>query len=365
MAGEPASLSLGFGVVGLGMGREHCRAILQVPGARLIGVCDLDQVLLERVSSEFCCKRYNRFEEMLSDPEVQVVSIATPNGTHARLGIEAARAGKHLVVEKPLDVSLEAIDSLIEAADRAGVKLAGVFQSRFHPLMREIKQVVESGRLGRIYGIHGDLFWWRDESYYNAALGRRRADWDLDGGGALATQGVHTLDLIQWFGGPVESVFGYMGRFAQAIEAEDKLSCLMRFASGALASLNVTTVAWPGGGDTITIYGEGGTIATGKNRWTLELWKLRDDRGGEDEHQMLSRFSPSGQSRAHDRSLHADVFADMLQAIREDRAPAVDGRLARVPVELMLAIYQSCRTGSPVRLPLAGSGSRSQPAVRT
>ncbi|MHB0877463.1 MAG: Gfo/Idh/MocA family protein [Anaerolineae bacterium] len=357
MSGEPGARSIGFGVVGLGMGWGHCRAILETQGARLVGVCDLDRALLARASADFACKAYGRFEEMLADPAVEVVSIATPNGTHASLGIQAAQAGKHLVVEKPLDVSLPAIDSLIDATDRAGVKLAGVFQSRFHPLMREIERAVAGGRLGRTYGIHGDLFWWRDDTYFSAALGRRRADWGLDGGGALATQGVHTLDLLQWLGGPVASVFGYMGRFAQAIEAEDKLSCLLRFTSGAIASLNVTTVAWPGGGDTITIHGEGGTIATGKDRWTLDVWKLRDDTSGEDERRMLARFGPAAQGEPGGNALHAEVFADMVQAIREDRAPAIDGRLARVPVELMLAIYESCRTGTEVRLPLAGPRS--------
>lgn len=346
--------AFGFGVVGLGMGRSHCHALAQVPGARLVGVCDRDAALLSRVSSEFACKAYGRFEDMLADPEVQVVSIATPNGTHARLGIQAAQAGKHLLVEKPLDVTLEAIDALLEATARAGVKLGCFFQSRFHPLMAAIKQVVQSGRLGRLYGVHGDLFWWRDDSYFSATEGRRRADWGLDGGGALATQGVHTLDLLQWLAGPVQSVFGYMDRFAQAIEAEDKLSCLMRFASGAIGSLNVTTVAWPAGGDTITIHGEGGTIATGKDRWVLEVWKLRDDVDGAEEQRMMARFGPGAERDEGGRPLHADVFADLLDAIREDRAPAVDGAAARVPVELMLAIYESCRTGREVQLPLRG-----------
>jgi len=340
--------AIGFGVVGLGVGREHCDAIGQVSGARLIGICDLDQALLARAAAELGCKQYRCYSDLLADLDLQVVSIATPNGTHARLGIQAARAGKHLVVEKPLDVTLEAVDSLIQAADEAGVKLAGVFQSRFHPLMRAIKQVVESGRLGRIYGIHGDLFWWRDDSYFSTALGRRRADWGLDGGGALATQGVHTLDLIQWLGGSVESVFGYMDRYGQRIEAEDKLSCLLRFTSGAIGSLNATTVAWPGGGDTITIHGENGTIATGKNRWTLEVWKLRDDADGQEARRMLASFAPGVRA---DQGGHAHVFADMVRAIREDSAPAVDGRQARVPVQLMLSIYESCRTGRHVQLP--------------
>ena len=338
--------NLGFAVVGLGVGQEHCRAIAQVPGARLVAVCDLDAGLLARVASQFGCTAYRDFGALLADPDVQVVSIATPNGTHARLGIQAAQAGKHLVVEKPLDVTLPAVDSLIAAAKVAGVKLAGIFQSRFHPLMRAMKTVVESGRLGRIYGIHGDLFWWRDDAYFAATQGRRRADWRVDGGGALATQGIHTLDLIQWLGGPVQSVFGYMDRYVQHIEAEDKLSCLMRFRSGAIGSLNVTTVAWPGGGDTITIHGENGTVATGKDRGKAEIWNLRDDWDHDEERQMLARFGMANDDGAG----HAAVFEDMVQAIRQGRAPAVDGDAARAAVQLMLAIYDSCRTGKEVTI---------------
>ena len=352
--GTVPSEPIGFAVVGLGVGAAHAREISLVPGARLVGVYDRDAQRLASVATRHGCKQFGAYEQLLDDPAVDVVSIATPNGTHSRLGVMAAEAGKHLVVEKPLDVSLAAADRLIEASERAGVKLAGIFQSRFCPLFCAIKEAVNIGRLGPLYGVHADMFWWRDESYFAAAGDRRRADWRMDGGGALATQGVHTLDLVQWFGGPVASVFGYMGRYVQDIEAEDKLSCLLRFQSGAIGSLNATTVAWGGGGDTLTVHGQGGTIATGKQRETLEVWQLRNDNADESR-RMLARFGPGGDRDWADdpHTGHRDIFSDMVRAIVEDRKPAVDGREARVAVELMLAIYESCRSGLEVRLPLA------------
>jgi predicted dehydrogenase len=356
-----AEREIGFGVVGLGMGAGHARDIYDLPGARLVAVCDIDDERLNAVGDRYGARKYRDYDQMLENPDVEVVSIALPSGMHAEAGIKAARAGKHIVVEKPIDIDLRKIDALIEAADKAGVKLSVVFQSRYHPLFRAIKQVIDSGRLGKLYGIHADLFWWREQSYYeDVKHGKWKGTWAMDGGGSLANQGIHTLDLIQWLGGPVESVMGYMGVFAHQIEAEDKVSAVLRFRNGAIGSINTTTAAWPGDGETLTIHGENGTIATSKSRDVLEIWKLRDDLDGSEEKEMLLRFGPGAAERQGVSSDpmalrlhgHQPIFADMIQAIRENRDPYITGRDGRVPVEIMLAIYESCRTGRAVRLPL-------------
>lgn len=353
---------MGFAVVGLGMGAGHARDIYDLDGARLVAVCDVDQQRLHAVGDRYGARKYTDYQEMLADPDVEVVSIALPSGMHAEAGIKAAQAGKHIVVEKPIDIDLDRIDALISAARKANVKLAAVFQSRYHPMYRMIKQVLDSGRLGKLFGIHADLFWWREQSYYeDEEHGKWKGTWALDGGGSLANQGIHTLDLVQWLAGPVESVFGYMGRCAHDIEAEDKASAVLRFRNGAIGSINVTTAAWPGGGDTLTIHGENGTIATAKSRDVLEIWKMRDDTDGSEERELLSRFGPpekrEGTTVATDPTAtalhgHQPIFADIMEAIRGDREPYITGESARKPVEIMLAIYQSCRTGQKVELPL-------------
>ncbi|MGI6206816.1 MAG: Gfo/Idh/MocA family protein [Anaerolineae bacterium] len=356
-----AEREIGFAVVGLGMGAGHARDIYDLPGARLVAVCDIDEERLNAVGDRFGAKKYTDFDTMLRDPEIEVVSIALPSGMHAEFGIRAVEAGKHVVVEKPIDINLQAIDRLIEAADKAGVKLAGVFQSRYHPLYQRLKELLDSGRMGKLYGIHADLFWWREQSYYeDEKHGKWKGTWAMDGGGSLANQGIHTLDLVQWLAGPVRSVFGYMGHYAHDIEGEDKLSAVIQFENGAIGTINTTTAAWPGGGDTLTIHGENGTIATGKKRTTIEVWKLRDDPDGKEEQEMKAMYPPESQAGAPTASDpratalhgHQPIFADMIEAIREDRDPFITGRSARKPVEIMLAIYESARTHKEVKLPL-------------
>lgn len=359
-----AEREIGFGVVGLGMGAGHARDIYDLEGAKLVAICDVDEARLNAVGDRFCAKKYKSYEEMLRDPEIDVVSIALPSGMHARAGIQAAEAGKHIVVEKPIDVDLDAIDALIAAVDKAGVKLGAVFQLRYNPMMKAIKETIDSGRLGRLFGVHADLFWWREQSYYeDAEHGKWKGTWAMDGGGSLANQGVHTLDVVQWLGGPVDSVFGYMGRYAHDIEAEDKVSCVIKFKNGAIGNINTTTAAWPGDGETLTVYGENGTITTTKRRDVLDMWKLRGDDDGSIEREMLALYGKQEAGDAGGRTVSSDpratglhghqpIFDDMIRAIRENREPYIDAREARRPVEVMLAIYESCRTGKEVKLPL-------------
>jgi UDP-N-acetyl-2-amino-2-deoxyglucuronate dehydrogenase len=355
-----AEREIGFGVVGLGMGAGHARDIYDLEGAKLVAVCDIDEERLNTIGDRFGAKKYKSYDEMLKDQEIQVVSIALPSGMHAAAGIKAAQAGKNVVVEKPIDVDLKAVDALIAAADKAGVKLAGVFQSRYSPFFRAIKEAIDSGHIGKLIGIHADLFWWREQSYYeDVAHGKWKGTWAVDGGGSLANQGIHTMDLVQWLGGPVTSVFGYMGVYAHDIEAEDKVAAVLRFANGAIGTINTTTACWPGGGDTLTVYGTNGTIASAKERERLEVWKFRDDAGGNEEREMLALYgggeakegvSVATDPRATGLHGHQPIFADMIEAIRQNRDPFITGRSARKPVAIMKAIYESCRTGNEVKV---------------
>ena len=213
---------LGFGIVGLGMGKHHCRSVTEAAGAKLVAVCDVDEDRLGPVVEQHGCKAYTSYEEMLRDDDVQVVNICVESGKHAALGIQAADAGKHMVVEKPADITPERVDQLIGAVKDAGVKVGCIFQARLDPLNKRIKAAIDSGKLGKLIGVHGHLPWYRAQSYYQGAHGLWKGTWDLDGGGSLMNQGVHTVDLIQWLAGGVASVMGMFGVFGHDIEAEDQ-----------------------------------------------------------------------------------------------------------------------------------------------
>ena len=353
---ENVESEIGFGVVGLGMGAHHAKAVSDAEGARLVAVCDVDEGRLRKVASEYGVKAYRNYEDLLADPDVQVVNICTPSGMHADMGIKAVQAGKHILVEKPPDVTVEKVDKLIDAVRRAGVKAGVTFQSRTFPLNRRIKAAVEEGRLGRLIGVDAWLPWWRAQSYYEGPHGSWKGTWTLDGGGSLMNQGVHTVDLLQWIVGPVRSVMGRYGAFAHDIEAEDTTVAILSFSCGAVGTLMTTTCAYPGLPQMVLLYGENGTIM--KEEDTLKVWRIREEREEEEEREMLRLYGPrrkEGTTTASDPMAvgsagHRWLVEDMTQAIREDREPYITLESARHTVEIVTAIYQSSRTGREVFL---------------
>ncbi len=348
------SEEVGFAVVGLGMGRHHCRAITSAPGARLVAVCDIDRKRLDPTAKEFGCKGYERFADVLADRDVRVVNIATPSGMHAEMGIQAAEAGKHIIVEKPADISPQRIEALIEAGKRCRVKIGGIFQSRLNPLNIRIRAAISDGRLGSVIGAHGHLPWYRKQDYYEGEHGSWKGTWSMDGGGSLMNQGVHTVDLIQWLVGPVEAVMGMFGVFGHDIEAEDQSVALLRFRCGALGTLYTTTCCYPGYDQLLTIYGTQGSVMKQEGR--LTGWKLQDDPEGKEERELLEYYgerqggSGSADPMAVGFDGHTQIVADMVQALAEDREPMISLESARHAVEIIAAIYASGRTGREVKV---------------
>ncbi len=348
------SADVGFAVVGLGMGRHHCRAVQMAPGARLVAVCDVDEARLQPAARDFACRAYTDFDALLADPEVQVVNIATPSGLHAQMGIQAAAAGKHLIVEKPADIVPARIDALMDAGRRHGVRIGGIFQSRLDPLNLRIRQAIQAGRLGSIYGVHGHLPWYRLQDYYEGAHGSWKGTWGMDGGGSLMNQGVHTVDLLQWLVGRVESVMGMFGIFGHQIEAEDQTCALLRFANGAIGTLYTTTACYPGYDQQITIYGARGSVL--KQEGLLRGWKMMDDPDGTEEQELLSFYGEkkagtgSSDPMAVSFDGHTQIICDMVAAVREGRDPMIGLDSARHAVEIITAIYESGRTGREVKV---------------
>jgi predicted dehydrogenase len=336
------------------MGKHHCRSIEMASGARLVAVCDVDEERLKPTAEEYGCKAYVDYTELLQDEEIDVVNIATPSGMHAQVGIPAAEAGKHLIVEKPADIVTDRIDALMQAGQKNGVKVAGIFQARFDALNLRVRNTIQEGRLGKMIGVHGHLPWYRLQSYYEGRHGSWKGTWNMDGGGSLMNQGVHTVDLLQWLIGRVESVMGMYGSFAHDIEAEDQTVALLRFANGALGTLYTTTCVYPGYNQRLTIYGSEGSIV--KEEGELVAWKLKGDEGGEEEGEMLSMYGAGDQdNRAADPMAvssdgHTQIITDMIEAIEQDRDPVITLDSARHAVEIINAVYESARSGKEVKV---------------
>jgi predicted dehydrogenase len=349
-------MALGFGLVGCGMiSRFHVRAIQATRGAKLIGCTDNVTAAAEKLAHETHCRAYARLEDMLADPAVQIVVVGTPSGVHMDPAVAAAKAGKHVIVEKPLEITLSRCDRIIDACDRNKVKLATIFPSRFHESSQELKRAVTSRRFGRL--TMGDAYvkWFRTQEYYDS--GKWRGTWELDGGGALMNQAIHSVDLLLWLMGPVSEVTAHTATLAhKRIAVEDVAVATLRFESGALGVIEASTATYPGYLKRIELHGDMGTAIMEEEdliRWDFAKTDRRDKAIHE---RMASRKSTGGGASdpaAIGHHGHAHQFADLIDAIKKDRAPSIDGREGRKSVEVILAIYKSAETGRAVKLPLA------------
>lgn len=349
-------MAIGFGIVGCGMiANFHARAIGDVPGAKLVACYDAVPAAAERLAASTGCKAYATLDAMLADPAVQVVAIGTPSGAHAEPAVAAARAGKHVIVEKPLEITLRRCDAIIEACRKTGVVLSTIFPSRFHDSSVAIKRAAEEGRFGRL--TVGDAFvkWYRTQQYYDS--GAWRGTWELDGGGALMNQAIHSVDLLLWLMGPVAEVRAQTGLLAhQRIAVEDVAMATLRFASGAMGVIEASTAVYPGYLKRIEIHGSEGSAVMEEEdlvKWDFAKKKARD---AEIQKKMAEKVSGGGGAAdpaAIGHHGHARQFRDVVRAIKKGGQPLIDGPEGRRSVEVILAIYKAAETGRAVRLPLA------------
>jgi predicted dehydrogenase len=348
----------GFGILGCGViASHHGRAIARVPNARLRAVADVAPGAAQRCGAEFGVDAYTDLGEMLQRPDIDVVAVCVPSGLHARVGIQAAEAGKHVIVEKPIDVSLEAADRLIGTCRQRGVKLAVISQHRFDPGIQEVRAALEAGRFGRL--ILGDVSvkWYRTQQYYRS--GGWGGTWELDGGGALMNQGVHWVDALQWMMGPVERVVGRCTMIAHDIPVEDVALALLTFRSGALGMIEVSTAVYPGLPERLEIAGTGGTAVVEMGE--VRVWEFKDEKGEVGMYGAKvgssGRVPPMAPPDPADPQIagHQAQIADFLEAIADDRDPVVSGGDGRTSLEIILAVYQSARTGREIVLPLGSA----------
>lgn len=345
---------IGIALVGCGVVSEfQSQAIRALPDARIVGYYDTVPELARRRAEEYGGRAYLSLGELLGDPAVHAVSICTPSGAHLEPAVAAAEAGKHVMVEKPIEVTLDRADRLIRACREAGVILGAIFPRRFLDSSRVVKAAVDSGRFGRI--VLGDVYikWYRTQEYYDR--GGWRGTWKLDGGGALMNQGIHGVDLLQWLLGGVQEVTAFTATIAhERIEVEDVGVAAVRFKNGALGAIEATTGSWPGTKVRIEIGGTRGSVVLEDE--TILSWHF-EDQGPADE-EIREKFGPraglsgggAGDPRAISSEGHRRQFEDFVRAIRAGGRPSVTGEEARDAVAIVTAIYRSAREGRPVRV---------------
>jgi len=321
--GEP----LRFGVIGLGVGMSRARMVMEAKEAELVAVSDLIEERRQKAAESFGCDTYENYHEMLERDDIDVVMVMTPSGLHGKIGMDVAKAGKHVITTKPMDITLEACDALIETCEKENVKLMVDFGERYNGWNQKIKKAIEIGAIGDPILIEVRMKWWRSEEYYEGWHGT----WELDGGGSIMNQGVHQIDLMQWFMGPVDSVCGHYGVYGHKnCETEDLTAALVKFKNGAVGTILTTTTCPKGKTTMIEIHGLKGVIGKGPQVWEFV---------GEE---------PQIEVEPHPKN----IVEDAIQVIKYGAQPAVDGYEGRKSVEIILAIYKSSREGRWVKLPL-------------
>ncbi len=338
-SGPLISGPLGFGLVGCGVIAEtYAAALGGLDEAHLVAVTDVITERAERFAAEHGVARAGSLQELLAMPEVQVVCICAPSGLHAEIGLAVAEAGKHVVVEKPIDVSLGAARRLIEGAKAHGVSLSVIAQQRYNPGMKRAKALLDQGRLGRLLEVWASVPWYRSAAYYQS--GSWRGTWAMDGGGAFMNQGVHYADLVCWLCGQPEVVAAQCATLNHEIEVEDVALALLRFENGAVGMLEATTLAYPGFETELRISGSRGTIVL--RNGALVAGGLEDL--GEDE--TLAR---AGALKMPDG--HRAQLADIVEAIIEGDEPSVGGEDGYRALKFVLDVYEAAGLGPSAARP--------------
>lgn len=334
-------------LVGCGrISKNHFDAITKIDALELVGVADIVPERATAAGDTYGVPWFTSLEAMLAGVECDIVVVATPSGLHPEHGVIAAKAGKHVVTEKPMAISLEGADMLIAACDANNVRLFVVKQNRLNAPIQLVKRAIEKGRFGKIFTANCTVRWARPQEYYDQAPWR--GTWALDGG-AFMNQASHYVDLMQWLIGEPESVVAITATQARRIEAEDSGAAVVRFRSGALGVFDVTMLTYPKNLEgSLTILGERGSIKVGGtavNR--IEQWLFADYDDDDKLIEAVSTNPPTVYGFGHE-----GYYRNVVSVLNGQSAPDTDGREGRKSLELILAIYQSSKTGCAVQLPL-------------
>ena len=330
-----------IGLIGGGNITEtHARAARAIPGVEISAIHGTNAEKIARLCHEHGGTPYQDADAFLNHRPMDLVIIGSPSGLHAAQGIAAARRGLHVLTEKPIDISTARADALIEAAKQSGVKLGVIFQDRMKPHIRQLKNWLDQGLLGKLFFVDARVKWYRPPEYY--ANSRWRGTLALDGGGALINQGVHTVDLLLWLLGDVVRVQARTATQLHKIEAEDTAVAILEFASGALGIFHATTAAYPGYPRRVEISGSEGTVILEHDR--IIAANLRNTPAAATESAILDENQSASSATVSDFRGHQAVLEDFLQAIQHNRAPACDGAEGRRSLALIEAIYRAAKT---------------------
>lgn len=342
-------------MVGYGVGAEF-----HAKGASLLkdeGILELKAVAArneERVRSfagRFGIGSWHKdYRELLKREDLDAIIIATPHHLHASMTIEALEAGKHVLVEKPMAISLKDADEMIASARRAYLKLGVALEFRFDDSSQRLRRAIDEGRLGRL--IFGDAIvkWYRSQEYYEQSPWRGR--WTTEGGGALINQAIHTIDLLRWYMGSPELLWARTETVAHRIEVEDLAAAVLRFKNGALGIIEAGTSFYPGFPTRLEVHGLDGTVVIEGDK--LAVWSLKGEESQEERREPVATEGMAAWARpeAVPPINHARLLRDFALSILEDREPYVSGEEGRKSLEVVMAIYKSSKTGEPVIFPL-------------
>lgn len=330
-----------FGIVGAGLIADfHAKAIENIEGAKVIGFCDNGSGRSKQLAKKYSCQAFHDHEQMIRDENINMITIASPSGAHMEPAIFAAQYGKHVICEKPIEILPERIDKMIEAHEKHGTVLGGIFNYRYDEAIADIKMAVEKGRFKKIVHAAVHVPWWRPDEYYNDNW---HGTWKLDGGGALMNQSIHMIDLLQYLIGDVDEVKAFAATAGHDIEVEDLATAVVRFKNGVIGSIFGTTTSYPGRSRKLEITGTGGTIELEDDK--IITWDFKDQQP-EDElirnkhNQSTSREAASDPSAITSNGHYKNIKA-FIAAIEEGRKFEIDGREAAKSVNIIRKIYQS------------------------
>jgi len=344
---------LGMAIIGTGtVAERHAAAIEALHGAHLVAVYDSDQDRCRTFAENRGVAAAESLDDLLSRSDLHIVTIATPSGVHAEVAIPAARSGKNVICEKPLETTLEKADRIIAACEEAGVQLTAVFQARFGDNVQIVRRALDEGRFGRLVLASVQIRWYRSVAYYASA--GWRGTWALDGGGALMNQSIHMIDLLLYLAGDVQEVSANIATLTHpGLEVEDTAVANLRFASGGLGVIEASTSCAPGFPRKLELSGENGSVVLEDDRivrWHFADERPEDARIREEGSKSEGLAGAASDPRAAGHEGHRRQFQDMVDAVHEGRSPTIPGREGRKAVQLITAIYESARTGRPCRL---------------
>jgi predicted dehydrogenase len=343
----------GIGIIGTGsIAIKHAQAIEELKGAELVALFNPNVKSAKSAKEKFSAPVFSDFDEFLEVSNLDIVCICTPSGMHLEPGIRAAQAGKHLMVEKPIEITLPRTDKLIQTCEENKVQLAVIFQNRFSEDYRKLKKAVEEGVFGRLIMGNAYVNWFRDSAYYSTS--KWKGTLDADGGGALINQGIHTIDLLLDLMGDVKNVYAQVQTTLYPIEGEDLGLGIVNFENGALGNVTSATALYPGYPERVEIFGTEGSaiLEAGK----ITAWNIKGEESSEIANEAKTG-SGSSDPNAIGYQLHLMQWELFLKDVEKKSTPTVDGKTARKSVELIRAMYQSSKNGKRVDFPFQDGGN--------